>query len=96
VRDREVYLILKVLYRKGTKMKVNVYGRFSKKSNGVLHKGGKIKKNVKHVNPLNHLPFVTLRHIASYVYGYDALSFAEFSSVMLMNNERDFWAKIGE
>jgi hypothetical protein len=77
-------------------MKVNAYGRFAEKSNGVLHKGGKIKNNVKHVNRLNDLPFLILRHIASYIYGYDALSFAEFSSMMLMNNERDFWAKIGK
>ncbi len=77
-------------------MKADAYGRYAKKTNGILHKGSKIKKDLKHLNALNHLPFVILRHIASHLYGYDALCFAEFSSMTLMNDERALWASIGE
>jgi hypothetical protein len=72
-------------------MKHKAYGRYGKRRNGVLHKGGKIKKHLKHANRLNNLPVVILRVLISYLYGYDALSGAEFSSMVLMNSERIFW-----
>jgi hypothetical protein len=76
-------------------MKGKAYGKYGKRRNGVLHKGGKIKKYLKHGSPLNNLPLAILRQLALYLYGYDALGFAEFSSMVLMNSERDFWRNIG-
>ncbi len=76
-------------------MKAYAYGKYGNKRNGVLHKGTKIRSNLKSVNPLNELPLAVLRHLASYLYGYDALCFCEFSSMVLMNNDRDFWKHIG-
>jgi hypothetical protein len=65
-------------------MKGKAYGRYGTRRNGVLHKGGKIKKHLKHGNLFNNLPLAILRQLASYLYGYDALCFAEFSSMVLM------------
>jgi hypothetical protein len=76
-------------------MKGKAYGRYAKTWNGVLYKGAKIKKELKFQNELNDLPYVVLRELVSFLHGYDALSFVEFSSQLLMNSERQFWKSIG-
>lgn len=77
-------------------MKLNVYGRYGKIKNSNLQTRKIFKKNFKHDNRLDFLPLVFLHRLVSYLYGYDALSFAEFSPSMVMNSDRDFWKNIGK
>ena len=75
-------------------MKFNAYGRDSKIENGILHKGRIINKNFKKESPVKNLPYVVLQHLILFLHGYDALSFGEVTSNLVMSSERLFWSNV--
>ena len=76
-------------------MKGKAYGKNGRMSNGIICRDGILKKDSGVQNRLKIMPYVVLRELVLYLYGFDALAFAECAPFMVMDLERQFWRCLG-